>query len=104
MNSFRIRTSKGTRMVLPQHIIRVEASSCYCKIYFNNEYPLTVAKLLRWFEEKLPDNVFFRIHRTHIVNRDFISTISENNKLRLVNGEELKISRRKRKTCLGMVA
>jgi two-component system, LytTR family, response regulator len=104
MNQLRIRTSKGTRVMIPENIIRVEASSEYCVIYFDNEYPLTVAKVLRWFEEKLPNNIFYRIHRTHIVNRQFISSIHDEKKLLLVTGEELQISRRKRKICQAMVA
>jgi two-component system, LytTR family, response regulator len=99
MDQVRIRTSKGTIMMTPENIIRVQASSEYSVIYFNNEYPLTVAKVLRWFEEKLPKNIFYRIHHSHIVNSQFISEIHNDSTLLLVTGEEFQISRRKRKAC-----
>jgi two-component system LytT family response regulator len=96
MTHFIIPTNKGLKAVLPENIIRIEACSNYCKIYFANEYPLTVAKVLHWFEQKLSCGNFYRIHRGHIVNRKFISTISCNKTLTLCNGERLQVSKRKR--------
>lgn len=99
-----IPTNKGVKEVMADNIIRVEANSNYSKIYFNNAYPLTVAKVLHWFEEILPDNFFYRIHRGHIVNRRFIASISDDDKLLLANGEQLQISKRKKRYFRKMVA
>jgi two-component system LytT family response regulator len=99
MQQFFIPTNKGIRVVMAENIVRIQASSNYCKIFFDNEHPLTVAKVLKWFEEKLPGDCFYRIHRTHIVNRRFISNILCNKTLTLINGEHLQISRRKKKIC-----
>jgi two-component system LytT family response regulator len=96
MNQLFIPTNKGMKAVSAENIIRIEASSNYCKVYFDNEYPLTVAKVLHWFQEKLPEQSFYRIHRTHIVNRRFISAISCCNRLTLTTGEQLQVSRRKK--------
>jgi two-component system LytT family response regulator len=104
MQQVYIPTNRGIKVVMAENIIRVEASSNYCKIYFDNEYPLTVAKLLHWFEEKLPEGFFCRIHRTHLVNRMFISEISCNSKLTLINGEEFQVSKRKKTAFRKMVA
>ncbi|MEI2737766.1 MAG: LytTR family DNA-binding domain-containing protein [Chitinophagaceae bacterium] len=99
-----IPTNKGVKEVMTDNIIRVEANSNYSKIYFNNAYPLTVAKVLQWFEDKLPDNSFCRIHRGHIVNRRFIESLSDDNKLLLANGEQLQVSKRKKKAFRKLVA
>lgn len=88
---------------MTKNIVRVEANSNYCKIYFDNEYPLTVAKVLHWFEGILPESFFYRIHRTHIVNRLFISCISVDNKITLHNGEQLQVSKRKKTAFRRMV-
>jgi two-component system LytT family response regulator len=104
MKQLLIPTNKGIKAVTPANIIRIEANSNYCRIYFDNEHPLTVAKVLHWFEEILPDEYFYRIHRTHIVNRLFVSTISYDSKLTLVNGEQLQISRRKKNIVTRMSA
>ncbi len=91
-----IPTNKGFKAVWPENIVRVEASSNYCKIYFDNDGPLTVAKVLKWFEEKLPTDSFYRIHRGHIVNRRFIKGLSCDKIVTLYNGERLQISKRKK--------
>ena len=96
MTQLFIPTNKGQKAVMAENIIRIEASSNYCRVYFDNEGPLTVAKILHWFEGRLPDEYFYRIHRTHIVNRLFVSTISRNSKLTLINGDQLQTSRRKK--------
>jgi two-component system LytT family response regulator len=104
MNQLFIPTNKGIKVVMAVNIIRIEADSNYCRVYFNNDETLTVAKLLHWFEERLPEEYFYRIHRTHIVNRLFISTISAGSKLTLLNGKQLQTSRRKKNIVRQMVA
>ena len=91
-----IPTNRGTKIVLASNIIRVESSSNYSKIYFSNEQPLLVAKILHWFEDQLPPEMFCRIHRTHIVNRMYVTEIFESSKLALSNGEVIQMSRRKK--------
>lgn len=97
MKHILIPTCKGTRTVLEDNIIRIEASSNYCKIYFDNERPLVVAKVLHWFQDNLPATDFFRIHRTHIVNRKYVAEIGiELSVITLTNGEMLQVSRRRK--------
>ena len=98
MNFINIPNIGGIRLIQPENIVRIEASSNYSKIYFSNAKPMIVAKVLHWFEDKLPPQMFARIHRSHLVNRMFINEIngSKNNMLLLNNGETIIISRRKR--------
>lgn len=98
MHQIFIPTNKGSVAIELNAIIRVEASSNYSKIYLNNGYPLTVAKVLYWFEERLPKDWFYRIHATHIVNRQFVKRRPCPEKLELANGEQLRISRPNRRT------
>ena len=97
MKQLIIPTNKGAKVVLISNIIRVEASSCYSKIYFNNERPLLVAKVLRWFEDHLPHEVFCRIHRTHLVNRMYVTSVLDRSSVALISGEIIQISRRKKR-------
>ncbi|MEI9810274.1 MAG: LytTR family DNA-binding domain-containing protein [Bacteroidota bacterium] len=96
MKQLLIPTSKGMKSVMAENIIRNRSKQQLLPRIFDNEYPLTVAKVLHWFEGKLPEQYFYRIHRTHIVNRLFVSEISYNSKLTLTNGEQLQASRRKK--------
>ncbi len=97
MKQLLIPTNKGGKIVLVNDIIRVEASSSYSKIYFCNEKPLLVAKVLQWFEIHLPDDLFCRIHRTHLVNRMYVCEVSRRNSLALSNGDIIQISKRKKR-------
>jgi two-component system LytT family response regulator len=80
-------------------IIRIEASSNYSKVFCKDQsFPIVAAKVLRWFEERLPQQVFVRVHRTHLVNKKYVVAIRNNNVL-LESGMQISISRRKRKKC-----
>jgi two-component system LytT family response regulator len=96
MTQLFIPTNKGIKAVMVQDIIRVEARRNYCRVYIKNEYPLTVAKVLQWFEDHLPEDFFYRIHRTHLVSRLYISEISAASVVIMTSGEQLQVSRRKR--------
>ncbi len=93
MNQIFVPTNKGGVIIELDNIIRVEAASNYSKIHFKNGYPLTVAKVLYWFEERLPKDLFYRIHATHIVNSRFVKTRLCQNKIEMINGEQLRTSR-----------
>lgn len=78
------------------HIIRIQASSNYCHIYCTDEhYPITVAKVLQWFENNLPQQDFIRTHRRHLINKQFISR-TNGHEMILDNGDIVSISRRRR--------
>jgi two-component system, LytTR family, response regulator len=98
MNSISITTNKGISRLSLENIIRIQSSSNYSRIYFaDNSYPLTVAKILQWFEEHLPAEMFLRTHRTHLVNRQHIESVTlPAKRLRLSNGEVISISKRRK--------
>lgn len=97
MNLIHIPYVGGICFVKPENIIRIEASSNYSKIYFSNAKPMLVAKVLHWFEDKLPQQMFARVHRSHLVNKSFMLQINgtKTKVLLLNNGESIAVSRRK---------
>lgn len=96
MKSILIPTNRGPKTVLESNIIRIEASSNYCKIYFSNEKPLVVAKILHWFQDMLTEDSFCRTHRAHLVNRMYVIEIMGSSMLKLSNGDLIRISRRRK--------
>lgn len=94
----KIPHAKGIMYVKPEDIIRIEASSNYCRVYFTNAYPLMVAKLLQWFQVRLPVSMFTRVHRSHLINNFFVTgTIpGRQSILKLSSGENIKVSRRRK--------
>jgi two-component system, LytTR family, response regulator len=91
-------TFKGVKAIDVKNIIRIEAISNYSKLYFADGNTLVVAKVLRWFEAVLDTPNFLRIHRTHLVNKDFIEqyTHTQQAQVRLLNGELLHVSKRRK--------
>lgn len=100
MNSLKIPGVNTSWVVPPEEIIRVEAVSNYSRVYFANGNKLVVAKVLRWFQDLLPAEMFVRVHRSHLINRQFVQKIKghHSKSLLLNNGESIAISKRK-KSC-----
>lgn len=98
MHEFRIPSSSSIGPVTPECIVRVEALSNYSKVYFANGKCLIVGKVLQWFENRLPEEMFARVHRSHLVNRGHIMVVKGNtqNILLLSNGDKIMMSRRKK--------
>ena len=90
--------TKNCIAVPVEEIIRVEASSNYSRIYFSDGKKITVTKILNWFEDTLPAEMFARVHRSHLINKMFVQEIigTGAKTLLLHNGELISISRRKR--------
>jgi len=99
MHLLHIPYIRGIRLLQSENIIRIEGLSNYSKIFFANQAnPMVVAKVLHWFEEQLPADMFARVHRSHLVNKRYVSEIKGMalKTLLLTNGESIAISRRKR--------
>ena len=98
MQTISIATNKGVEFYNVNNIIRVQGMSNYCKIFFaDNSHPLTVAKVLHWFEVHLPPDIFWRTHKTHLVNSSYVNKMRTTQKPYLImsSGEVLAVSRRK---------
>ena len=80
-------------------IIRIESCSNYSKVYSTGMVrPILASKVLQWFQDRLPTDDFARVHRSHLVNRQFITQVTSDDlhkALLLRNGEEIPVSRRK---------
>lgn len=82
----------------PANIIRVQAHSNYCKIHFTNQRgTIVVSEVLHRVQDKLPAQLFLRIHRSHLVNKLYIKQVlgTQTKKVELTNGEFVAVSRRR---------
>ena len=79
-------------------IIRCQGEGNYTHIYFEGSKHLLVAKTLVEFEELLQEYSFTRVHKTHLVNLKHVITYVKNDGgiLKLSNGDEVPISRRRK--------
>ena len=98
MTTISIPSYKGISFYAISNITRVQGLSNYCKIYFaDNSHPLIVAKVLHWFEEHLPADRFWRTHKSHLVNSNYVSEMNTSGKPYLIldSGEIVAVSRRR---------
>jgi two-component system, LytTR family, response regulator len=88
-------TSQGTHYIPYEGIIRLEADSNYTTIY-TTETKITCSRTLKRLEEELPQDLFVRIHASHIINIEHLRLRSKTF-VRMSNGDEVKVSRSKSK-------
>ena len=98
MKSSDINHAGRTSKFEPTDIIRVQAHSNYCKIHFTNGVAtLVLSKVLHLVQANLPADMFVRVHRSHLINRQYIKQVSGTHVkiAELTNGEHIAFSRRK---------
>lgn len=93
-----IPTSEGVEFVKLDQIIRCEASQNYCKVIISHQRAILVSKNIGEIEDSLPEDLFLRVHKSHIVNVNYVLKYikSEGGSLLMEDGEEVTISRLKK--------
>lgn len=72
-------TLAGYQMKKINDIIYCEGDQNYTKIHLIGEQQLLVSKTLKYIEELLPNEVFFRIHKTYLINLNYVERYLKNN-------------------------
>lgn len=90
-------SGQGYRLVDIDEIIRIEADSNYSVFHLANLEKIAVSKILKDYEEILPEERFVRIHKSSIVNLKYVKEYHSKNGLQVVltNGESINVSRRR---------
>lgn len=91
-----IKSDKRLIQIDLSEVYYVESYGNYVKVWLENNYILT-PRTLSSFEEQLSQNDFFRIHKSHIVNRKFIDYV-EGNMVMMKNQTTLVIGKGQRST------
>jgi two-component system, LytTR family, response regulator len=100
-----IATETGFEFVKFNTIIYLEAQSNYTKFYLSNNLTLITSKTLKHFEELLPSDLFFRTHKSYLVNMNFIKRFSKVDELliELITGQKLPVSVRKKEEFINAI-
>lgn len=99
LNKLRIATGSNIYYINVKDIIRIQSISNYSKLFFLNGQTLVVSKVLAYFEQLLSASHFSRIHRTHLVNLNYLEKYVHGTvpQISMSNNELLPVSRRKKK-------
>ncbi len=89
-----VRIGKKIRIIEVKDIIWIQADDYCAKIHSANNETFIVRKTLKSLEKELSALGFVRIHRTAILNLEFLNTIdTQNSTVRLINAHEIPISK-----------
>lgn len=92
-----IPSSHGFNVLDINDIIRLEADGCYTTLVIKDVKNTIVSRTLKDFEETLPKEIFFRIHKSHLINLKYIKDYSNisGSFVTMTDGSKIEISRRK---------
>ena len=90
-------------MVQADQIIRLEAKSNYTRVYFTDQRPVLMAKVLRAYDEILRPHGFVRAHRSHLINVRYIDGIDAEGNVQMHDTSRVETSRRKRRDVIQMI-
>ena len=98
---FVLSCKDGDIYLNPASVIRVESDENYCHVLVipeegQSRHRFMARITLNDVANKLPENIFLRVHRSHIVNFSFVSSLERqgrNYQLRLTNGDNVPVSR-----------
>jgi two-component system LytT family response regulator len=100
-------TMEGFEIVNIKSIIYCEAVDNFTRFYFDADghrggNPLLICRTLKYFEDLLKDYRFFRIHRSYLINPEYVIRYSKGKGgfVTMKNNKELEISPNKKKEFL----
>ena len=89
-------TKEGVHFLLPHEIIRCESLGNYTRFYAMNNKQYLISKTLGDYDTLLTPHNFIRTHKSHLVNRKFISFIDHDGYVVLKDGARVEVSRRRK--------
>lgn len=105
-NSQRIGLPAGDRIEYADvdNIVRCQGEGNYTRFLFSEGRYMLIAKTLLEFEDLLCETGFVRVHKAHLVNMKYIQSYSKSDgMLKLQNGEQIPVSRRRKDNVLKML-
>lgn len=95
-------TMEGFEIVAVKDILYCEAVDNFTKFHFADQAPLMICRTLKYFEEILKDHRFLRIHRSYLINPDFVVRYSKGKGgfVTMQNKQELEVSANKKQDFL----
>ena len=98
-------TESGFELIKTNAILYCEADSNYCSINCLDGRKITLSKTLKHVEELLPKTIFQRIHKSYLVNLNYVNRFNKTNDLlvELTNGETLPVSVRQKEDFINAI-
>ncbi len=97
-----VPTSDGMHVIKLADIVRLESSSNYTTFFLNNEKSLLASKTLKEFDNMLTGYNFNRVHKSHLVNMNYLKRYvqTDGGYLILEDGSKIPVANRKKEQLL----
>ena len=89
-------TKDGVHFLQPHDIVRCEALGNYTKFFVNNNKSYLISRTLGEYDTLLSPQNFIRTHKSHLVNKKFISYIDHDGYVVLKDNSKVEVSRRRK--------
>jgi two-component system, LytTR family, response regulator len=89
-------TKEGVHFLTPHEIIRCEAVGNYTKFFTDKSRTYLISKTLGEYDVLLTPHSFIRTHKSHLVNKKFISFIDHDGFAVLKDNSRVEVSRRRK--------
>jgi len=101
-----VPTQEGITYLETENVLRLEADGNYTTIYLEDGQKFVTSRTLKEYEEMLPTRVFFRIHKTNLVNFNHIKQYikGEGGEVLMSDGSVLEVSRYKKAELLALLS
>lgn len=100
-----LKTSESIYVVDIQDIIRCESDSSYTSFFLLDKRKIMVSKVLKEYDELLQGSGFIRVHKSHLVNLNYIDRFNkaEGGYIVMKDGSDVPVSQRKRDKLLLLI-
>jgi two-component system, LytTR family, response regulator len=104
-NNFKLvlPTGNGVYYFSPHEIIRLEAKNNCTKFFFTSHTSLLICKTLKEYDTVLRKYGFLRIHKSYLVNKNFITCCTNTGTAMLKDNSTVAVSRRRRKEIMDLL-
>ena len=89
-------TKDGVHFLMPNEIIRCEAVGNYTKFFTDKNKTYLISKTLGEYDTLLTPHNFIRTHKSHLVNKKFISFVDHDGFAVLKDNSKVEVSRRRK--------
>ena len=95
-------TAEGLLFIKVSQILRCEAAGSYTNIFLRNKKQIIATRKVKEFENLLAEHDFFRIHRSHLINLNYIEKYYKGagGYVTMSDGTSIDVARRKKEEFL----
>lgn len=104
-NKIALPTHNGYELIKLNSIVYCHSESNYCRVVCIDGKEILLSKTLKYVESLITNNLFVRIHKSYLVNLNFVVSYDKTDELKvtLTNGAQLPVSVRKKEQFLNAI-